>query len=429
MALRDLLLLAIVAFWAVQALRQPWLGVLLLAWIGFMNPHRLTWGIAQDLPWAAMAFAVTLLALLFHWKKDYRIPWAPPLVWQTLFISWVLLATLFAMFPASAGEIGRFLKIQLMLLLTYLLIRERRQLFVLVAVVTGSILFYGLKGGIFALMTGAQYRVWGPEKSFISGNNELALAILVCLPLGYFLYHLVSARSRWLGWLCIVTMLFSVLSVLASYSRGAAVTIVAIGCYFWFKSRQKLPIALVIILLVVGLSPFLPETWYARIDTIADYQQDASAMGRLNSWVMAINLASDRLTGGGFGAFTRLNFLVYAPDPTDVHDAHSIYFEVLGEQGWTGLLLFLGMYISCWRLAGKVRRKAREQQDASLALLADMCKVSLLAYAVGGTFLGLAYWDLPYYLIAFVVISHRLLIPETQPVPVWNKGRLPHGAA
>ena len=35
--------------------------------------------------------------------------------------------------------------------------------------------FYGVKGGIFTIMHGGDYRVWGPEDSFIEGNNELAL--------------------------------------------------------------------------------------------------------------------------------------------------------------------------------------------------------------------------------------------------------------
>ena len=34
--------------------------------------------------------------------------------------------------------------------------------------------------------------------------------------------------------------------------------------------------------------------------TIGTYEQDASAMGRLNAWSMTINLAKHRITGGGF---------------------------------------------------------------------------------------------------------------------------------
>ena len=34
-------------------------------------------------------------------------------------------------------------------------------------------------------------------------------------------------------------------------------------------------------------------------------------------------------------------FRHYAPDPDNVHDVHSIYFEIMGEQGFIGFGLFI----------------------------------------------------------------------------------------
>ncbi len=76
--------------------------------------------------------------------------------------------------------------------------------------------------------------------------------------------------------------------------------------------------------------------------TIRDYQEDSSSMGRINAWHFAANLAADRpVVGGGFQVFTPELFQKYAPNPTDFHDAHSIYFESLAEQGYVGLALFV----------------------------------------------------------------------------------------
>ena len=33
-----------------------------------------------------------------------------------------------------------------------------------------------------------------------------------------------------------------------------------------------------------------------------------------------------------------------------------------------------------------------------------MLQVSLIAYASGGAFLGLAYWDLPYHIVSLVIV-------------------------
>ncbi|MGK2942871.1 MAG: putative O-glycosylation ligase, exosortase A system-associated, partial [Immundisolibacter sp.] len=82
----------------------------------------------------------------------------------------------------------------------------------------------------------------------------------------------------------------------------------------------------------------------------------------------------------------------------------------LGEQGMPGLLLFLLILWLSWRNAGVVLRLARGDPDWLWAAdLASMIQVSLVAYMVGGTFLGLGYWDMPYTLAAILVLLRRLL--------------------
>ena len=44
-----------------------------------------------------------------------------------------------------------------------------------------SIGFFGVKGGIFTVVGGGENMVWGPPGSFIEGNNELALALIMVL--------------------------------------------------------------------------------------------------------------------------------------------------------------------------------------------------------------------------------------------------------
>jgi probable O-glycosylation ligase (exosortase A-associated) len=148
----------------------------------------------------------------------------------------------------------------------------------------------------------------------------------------------------------------------------------------------------------------MPERWFERMDSISDYRQDDSALGRLNAWHMAFNLASDRFLGGGFDIAQPLTFMLYAPNPRDIHAAHSIYFQALGEHGFVGLLLYLLLGFFSWRTASEVVRLARGRPELDWAhSLATMIQVSLAAFGVGGAFLSLLYFDLPYYLVAAVV--------------------------
>ena len=134
-------------------------------------------------------------------------------------------------------------------------------------------------------------------------------------------------------------------------------------------------------------------------------------MGRINAWYFAINLANDRpVVGGGFGAFTDEAFARWAPDPTNVHDAHSIWFQMLGEQGYVGLVLFVTLWLLSWRLAAGLIRIGKQRSDLRwVADLAAMIQVSFIGYWVGGSFLGLAYWDVPYLLVSILVLSKQLV--------------------
>ena len=157
----------------------------------------------------------------------------------------------------------------------------------------------------------------------------------------------------------------------------------------------------------------MPEKWFDKMHTISSYEEDGSAMGRLNSWAFAINLAKDNpLTGGGYETFSSALFEVYAPIAQS-RDAHSIYFEVLGEHGFVGLFLFLLLMLLAWRTGSWIIRNTKGYQDLMWASdLARMVHVSLVGYAVAGMFLGLAYFDLYYILIAILVVTRRLVGEE-----------------
>jgi hypothetical protein len=64
-------------------------------------------------------------------------------------------------------------------------------------------------------------------------------------------------------------------------------------------------------------------------------------------------------------------------------------------------------------------RRARDEPElAELEHLGRMIQVSLVSYAVAGAFLGLAYFDLYYNLLALVVVSRVLLLSSAATVHV-----------
>jgi putative inorganic carbon (HCO3(-)) transporter len=126
---------------------------------------------------------------------------------------------------------------------------------------------------------------------------------------------------------------------------------------------------------------------------------------------MAINLAKDRpLVGGGFALYDAQTFSRYAPDPTRIHAAHSIYFQALGEHGFVGLGLYLLVGSLTWRTGTWIVRNSEQLEEYKWASdLARMIQVSLIGFAVGGAFLSLLYFDVPYYLMVAMVATRMLI--------------------
>jgi probable O-glycosylation ligase (exosortase A-associated) len=269
-----------------------------------------------------------------------------------------------------------------------------------------------VKGGIFTIISGGQYRVWGPATTFIEGNNEVALALIMVIPLMHYLQMI--SRNKWTKHGLTIAMLLCALASIGSYSRGALLAIAAMGGFLWLKSKRKITLGILMVMAVPVLVMFMPEKWSDRMDTIATYEQDASATGRINAWKMAFNLANDRpLIGGGFEIYDFQTFSRYAPEPTRIHAAHSIYFQALGEHGYVGLGLYLLLGFLTWRTGTWVIRNTNQLEEYKWASdLARMIQVSIIGFAVGGAFLSLLYFDVPYYLMVAMVVTRVLITRE-----------------
>lgn len=414
--MRDIFVTTVVFAVLLMVFRHPHYGIYLWNWLSYMNPHKLAWGFATTIPFAFITALVTLTVYLLS-KEPKRMPWTPETILLVVFLGWVTFTTFFAFYPQLAwAQWDKVLKIQIMTLLTAMLITDRKRLEGLVWVIALSLAFYGVKGGIFTIMHGGVYRVQGPATTFISGNNEMGLALIMTVPLLRYLH--LQAKNGLMRLGLATAMVLTGLAAIGSQSRGALLAAVAMGSLLWLKSRNKATTAVYIIVAVGLIAAIMPPSYWERMNTIKTYEQDASAMGRINAWHTAFNVAKARITGGGFETFQAPTFYQYAPDPQDVHDVHSIYFEAMGEQGFIGLGLFVLIGLLAWRTGSKVIRECGKDPERKWAAdLAAMTQVSMIGYATGGTFLGLAYFDYPYDLVIILVLTYQIAVKNAWGAP------------
>ena len=294
--MRDLLILAIVVGLLPFAVAHTWIGVMLWTWLSIMNPHKLAFGFAYDAPFAAAAAAATLLSLVVSRDKK-QMAWDPPVKALIVFLLWMCITTLFSPSPADAWpQLSKVLKIQLMTLIAIAALHERKHIELFVWVNVLSIGFFGLKGGVWTLLHGGGGRVWGPPGGFIEGNNELGVALVMTIPLMNFL-RLVATR-RWVRRGLVLLMALCAASALGTQSRGAVLAISAMALMFWFRSTNKVASGLALSGLAIALVLFMPASWDERMSTIKTYEEDSSAMARIEAWKFAFRVANDKPFGG-----------------------------------------------------------------------------------------------------------------------------------
>ncbi len=443
--MRDIFL-SLVIFGALPfVFRWPVLGAYLWAWVGMMSPQKLTYGFAFNLPFAQLIAAVTILAALLA-RKRRPIPMTSVTVLWLLLLSWMAVTSFFAL---NDGEliferVVFVFKIHLMLAISLMLITEQRHLKWLVWIVTLSVAFYGIKGGAFTILTGGSSRVWGPAGGLLQGNNELAVGLVMVVPYLYWMRE--TLANKWLKRLMLVSMLLCVASILGSQSRGALLAILVMALMLALKSRHKIRTTLLLGVALVMAVAFMPESWTERMDTIQSYQEDGSAMSRIWTWNTLWNAAVDRpLVGAGFRADTEVVFDRYAPQggqwerfAGEIFVAHSVYFQMLGEHGFVGLTLFIGLWLAVWLLAGRTARQADAIPELAdwMPLLMRMTQVSIIGFMAGGAFLSIAYLDLTFYLMGYVLLGVSFVreaqqgaqTPATQGRGVAAIGRAPRVA-
>ena len=402
--MRDLLI-ALTIFGSLPfILVRPHFGVLMWIWVSVMNPHRLTWGFAYDFHFGQVIAVATLIGLFFR-GRSIRIPWSAPTVLLVLFVLWMNFTTLFALAPEEAhAQWVKVMKIMFMTFIVMIAIEGRRQINWVVWTLVLSLGFYGVKGGVFTLLGGGVDRVFGPSDSDIADNNDLGLGLLMTIPLLWYVRSGFAKRWIRLGFSGAIAL--SALAALGTYSRGALITASCMTAFVLLKSKSKIRFALLLLILMPLAVGFMPEKWFERMGTIATYERDKSSLGRLNAWRMSFNIAQDRpFVGGGFQVYQPHIYERYAPDPTVALAAHSIYFSAMGEHGFIGFGLFLLLILTSWRTATWIVRRSDGQADLRWAAdLAMAIQVSLLGYMVGGAFMSMLYFDLPYYLIAVLVL-------------------------
>jgi len=407
---RDILFLAVIAVSIPFCFFRPTYGALLWIALAFVNPQSYGWGLAQH--WSpAQAVAIpTLLGFLVFSHNLKKFACSEVFLMTALWL-WFTATTLNSAYdPAFADKAvsawyrwSMISKILLMTVVTIGIIDTWQRFRWLLLTIAGSFGFLALKTLPVMIVSDGASRVYGPANSMIADNNDFGLALNMALP--FFFYLAKTERGRLMRWLMGVTFVITIPAIIFTYSRGALVGLVAVLLCMLLQARQKAILIPFAAMVLVFALLFTPQAWRDRMKTISPDSLDSSALSRLNAWSYSWNMTKDYpIMGGGFDAFTPSLFQRYAPKGADVHGPHSIYFGVMAEHGFTGLFLYLILVGSCFVTLQRIIKQARYDGDVEAAHYANILRFSLVGFLVSGAFLGRAYFDFYFLLVACVAI-------------------------
>ncbi len=395
------------------------MGVLVWVWTALLSPNELLYGFMAAVQMNRI-IAVMCIAVILAGKDKKGAYFDALIVLLLLFAVTATGSWATSIVSTDDGDIlfQKVLKeIALAAAITAVMV-TRHRLHMLVLTICAAFGFIGVKEGLIFLLTAGGHKVEGILS--VGDNNSLATALLMVVPLMFYLSRYSAMRFVRIGLLA--AMGLCLVTVVATYSRGGFVGLLILGAFMVKNSRNRFGSLVLVLLggaLIWGLAP---DSWFERLNTIREAGDDSSFMGRVNAWKISVLVALDHpLLGGGLHAIQRyvvwtgykpgvglLDFIPTPPVEENARAAHSSYFEVLGDLGFTGLALFLAILgVAFWQCRSIYRMARPHPSLAWAADLGRMMQISLVVYIVTTALLSMAYFEFLYVLLALISRTRR----------------------
>lgn len=403
-------------------LRRPFLWVLAYLYIDILSPQKISYHLLAALPISLLAFLLAFLGwVLADHKIDSRFTLRQGLI--AVLLVYCAVSTPMADFPAEAmlkwSWVWKALVFAIFLPLT-LRTRLRIEAATLIMVLTAGAII--IDGGIKTLAGGGGY---GELHLFLNDNTGLyegsiisCVAIAIIPLIAWLMNHGTVFRPNWLVRSFGLALIFAcALMPIGTQARTGLLCLALLALLALRNVKRRLLYIGIIAALAAVATPFLPDSFTKRMSTISNHQADESASTRVAVWGWTLGYVEEHPFGGGFEAYRGNHVHVelkgqsgegnsVSTKTRDAYDQarayHSSYFEMLGEQGWPGLALWLWLMLSgLWQME-RIRWRWKNRAGPGCGWqvsLANALQQSLLVYMAGSLFVGIAYQPFCFMLI------------------------------
>lgn len=422
--MRDLFFVGYLGLLMLMAFKRPFLFTLVYAYIDIVAPQRLSYFLLNSIPLSLILFALAVLGFLISDnKRDVRV--SPRWALLIVLLAYCGYSTTVALEPVAAQEKWSWVwKALVFAAFLPLLLKTRLRIeaLALTLVLCASALI--VTGGIKTALGGGGY---GSLVLLIDDNSGLyegsiisCVAIAIIPLIVWLAQHGTIFKPDWKVKTYAAALTFAALLIpVGTQARTGLVCIAVLALLAIRQTKRRFLYLTGAALVGLAAVPFLPSAFSDRMETIKDYKADESAATRVAVWKWTWEFVQEHPFGGGFDAY-RINKIRYdlpvvdengfdtgAVDRKEIVDQgrayHSSYFEMLGEQGFPGLIIWLLIHVGgVWRMEMLARMyKKRNRPDESwVAPLATALQNAQIIYLVGSLFVGIAFQPFVYMLIA-----------------------------
>jgi len=426
----DLVFLGFIGFVLLIGLRRPFVWVLLYVYIDILAPQRIGYSLITSLPVSLIAFAAAFGGWLILDRKDgVRFSLRQGLM--ALLLVYCFWTTSNADFPADAATkwdwVWKSLLFGIFLPFT-LTTRARIEALALMLVLTIAAIVIGT--GLKTVLGGGGYdnlKFFVKDNSGIYESSTLATMAIALVPMIWWFTRFGTIfRPHWTVTAFAAALTFACFLVpIGTEARTGLLCIAVLAMMALRYVKQRVLFIAAGAALGLAALPFLPQSYYERIATIGEPGGDESASTRVAVWRWTIDYAAQNPTGGGFDSFRSNSFTYTMPvkqtdgntttieyrEVTDKSRAfHSAFFELLGEQGYPGLAIWLVLQgLGLWqmeRIRARWKSRSQDEAEAWIAPFAAALQMASVLYLVGALFQGIAYQPVMLMLVGLQIGLH-----------------------
>jgi len=405
-----------------MGLRRPFFWVLAYIYVDIVMPQKISWFLLASLPVSLIVFAAAFLGwLVLDDKRDSRFTLRQAII--VMLLLYCGYTTLVADFPAEAAEkwawVWKALVFAIFLPLT-LRTRLRLEATILVMVLGAASII--IVGGIKTALGGGGY---GSLKLLVNDNTGLyessiisCVAVALIPAIVWLVKHGTIFPRDWKVMTFGGALIFACLLIpVGTEARTGLICIAVLAMLALRTTKRRFLYGALMSLAALAAIPFLPASYTERMNTIENHKADQSASTRIAVWKWTWEYAQDHPFGGGFEAY-RSNKIRFEKVSTQTDGStteveaetvvdesrafHSSYFEMLGEQGFPGLGLWLWLQLlGVWQME-RLRRRWKDRTGPGeqwQAPLANALQQAQIIYMFGSLFVGIAFQPFMYMLI------------------------------